>query len=264
MTPQVPTTRAGYAGSAIGAPARSRIPSTPTPSAASAMVNQNRIGPRRRGLRGRGRYVVATGTGVPGAGVRAPVVGSGTCGTGGALGRGLRSRSRKIRTSRATSATSASGHGKPNCPMESPRTSSAEIAPTTTRAMDRLRSSRLSGALAEPSSGSSSQHAPYSSSPAPPKKTSTTKATRRMMGSMSRWRARPPATPATLRSAPVVRRILPRSRISSRVAREPWGLWSEPSSPWSAEGGPVGASGGVVVMASTLRPLHAHHHRGRP
>ena len=43
------------------------MPSTPMPSADSAKVNQNRIGPRLRGFRGSGRYAGGTATGVPGA-----------------------------------------------------------------------------------------------------------------------------------------------------------------------------------------------------
>ena len=60
------------------------------------------------------------------------------------------------------------------------------------------------------------------SRPAPPKKIATTRATRMMIGSTSRWRASPPATPATCRSV-TLRRRRPRSLISSRVTRGPDG-----------------------------------------
>ena len=51
-----------------------------------------------------------------------------------------------------------------------------------------------------PSSGTSSQAAPYSRKPAPPKKQRTTRMTRMTVGSMFRCRPRPPATPAIFRS----------------------------------------------------------------
>ena len=86
--------------------------------------------------------------------------------------------------------------------------------------MLRLRSSSPSGCAGEPSSGTSSQMAPYNRRPEPPKNTSTTSATRTMIGSMSRWRARPPATPAMWRSS-LVRRSRPSSRTSLREVRGP-------------------------------------------
>ena len=90
--------------------------------------------------------------------------------------------------------------------------------------------------------------AAYRIRPAPPKKASTTKPTRRMSGSMSRWRASPPATPATLRSV-VERRSRARSRTSSPVTRGPsWGRRRrEPAGPVDGVG--RGLREGVVVMA---------------
>ena len=222
------------------------------------MVNQNRIGPRLRGLRGCGRY--GGGCGHRRTGRRrdelARSTGSGAWGTGGALGEGFLSRSRTVSTIRAITAIPTSGHGKPNCPIESASSASIASAPTPISANVRLRSSRWSDARGLPSSGSSSQQATYSRMPEPPKKTSTTKATRSRTGSMSRWRARPPATPASLRSGPTVRRIRPRSRTSSRLTRGP--------SSAGRAGGPVGASGGVVVMYPDCALRRAAHHRGRP
>ncbi len=56
--------------------------------------------------------------------------------------------------------STASGHGKPQSPIESPMTASAAIAPTMIRATPRLRSSSRSFASLVPSSGTSSQPAP--------------------------------------------------------------------------------------------------------
>src|SRR4051812_25556258 len=68
IRPHTPTTVAGYAEGATSTPARSTMPSRPTPSAASAIVNQNRIGPRRRGFRGGGAYAGGGGGAQVGAG----------------------------------------------------------------------------------------------------------------------------------------------------------------------------------------------------
>ena len=236
------------------------MPSTPIPSAASAIVNQNRIGPRLRGFRGCGRYAGGAATGAPGgAGTNCPVAGSGAWGTGGALGAGFLSRSRTVSTIRAIT------RDPDQRPREAPlpdrvreQREQRRGRPTPISAKVRLRSSRWSGARGLPSSGSSSQQATYSRMPAPPKKTSTTKATRSSTGSMSRWRARPPATPASLRSGPTVRRIRPRSRTSSRVTRGPL------RRPRWAGRRLAGASGGVVVMYPDCALRSPAHHRGRP
>ncbi len=102
----------------------------------------------------------------------------------------------------------------------------------------RLRSSSRTGAAAPSSSGTNSQQAAYRIRPAPPKKISTTRSTRTITGSMSRWRPRPPATPAIVRSV-VERRSRDRSRTSAPLTRGP-SLSS-------------GASGGVVVMGPAWR-----------
>ena len=60
-----PSTVAGYAEGATSAPARSAIPSPPTATAITASANQKRIGPRFRGLTGRG----CSGTTYDGGGV---------------------------------------------------------------------------------------------------------------------------------------------------------------------------------------------------
>ena len=78
-----------------------------------------------------------------------------------------------------------------------------------------------------------------------------------MSGSTSRWRPRPPATPATLRSVRE-RRSRPRSRISSRVTRGPL------SPGGSCGGGPDGASGGVRGHGTSLRRSRGSGPSGTP
>src|SRR5690606_9008124 len=121
----IPSTSAGYAESVTSAPATSTIPRTPTASADSAIVNQNRIGPRLRGFGGGG------GTKVGYAGTVAGAPGDGAA-AGGAGGAGCRWESpRTARTiSTITPPTIASGQGKPQSPAESPMTARAASAPT--------------------------------------------------------------------------------------------------------------------------------------
>ena len=78
------------------------------------------------------------------------------------------------------------GHGNQKAPAQSPSAASPARTPAPIRAIRRLRSSRPSGWSAVPSSGTSNQPAAYSRRPEPPKKTSTTSATRTMIGSTSR------------------------------------------------------------------------------
>ena len=99
---------------------------------------------------------------------------------------GRAGRSRFTMNSTTTRAMIASGHGNPNPPHESPISSSAASTPTTIRTVLRVDGLVLIAASSEPSSGMISHAAPYRSSPAPPKKTSTTKSTRRRVGSMLR------------------------------------------------------------------------------
>ncbi len=311
ITPTTARTTAGYVEPATGAPATSTMPTMPTASAASAMVNQNSLGPRLRGLRGAGvTYLVACG-GAGGCSVRLLVRGRvrrlvGRVGRGGlgstrpartparrgsspsagpgvtafgpapggaadgavACSRAVWFSLRLDMTSHTTSATRISGPGTQNqshCPTrrQTPR------MPARMSATLRLRSSRPSGWRCSPSSGRSSQPAAYITRPAPPNSVSTTNATRTTSGSMSRWRAMPPATPPILRST-VIRRSRLRSRTWSAVTRGPVPIGAGRSvghgEPGAGASGPlVGpAGGGVLVMSPTLRPGGAPHHRGRP
>ena len=72
----------------------------------------------------------------------------------------------------------------------------ADAATTAATMRTTLRISEPSsiGARSRPSSGTNSQKAPYTSRPAPPKNVSTASSTRMIVGSMSRWRPRLPAT----------------------------------------------------------------------
>ncbi len=77
-----------------------------------------------------------------------------------------------------------------------PKTIERAITPATIRMIRRTSVPTSMGARSWPSSGTKSQTAPYTSRPAPPKKVSTASTTRTIVGSMSKWRPRPPATPA--------------------------------------------------------------------
>jgi hypothetical protein len=105
-----------------------------------------------------------------------------------------------MRMTKTIRAMTASGHGNQKPPQLSPTRSSAAITAATISTALRVLGLVLTAAWSCPSSGTNSHAAPYSTKPAPPKKQSTTKTTRRMVGSMLRWRPSPPATPATLRS----------------------------------------------------------------
>ena len=280
-----PSARAGYAASATGAPATSMIPRTPRPSAISASVNQNRIGPRLRGSR---RSWSGRGAGRP------PYV-AGRRTAGGVRGRRTARRQGRPRSAycRRRRACTAGGRRDPagrrpgRCARGPPATAAVPAEPDerdqaddgerprepvgAPRVADQRErgdhaehdqrhgaalSSSVTGASSVPSSGTSSQQAPYRIRPAPPKNASTTNATRRMIGSMSRWRARPPATPATLRSWSE-RRSRPRSRISSRVTRGPRrrcpGGRARRSFRWCRR-----------HVSSVARARRSQHHRGRP
>ena len=147
-------------------------------------------------------------------------------GTPGGGGAGLTVAAASLRrdmNSQTTRATRISGPGTQN-QSHCPTSSATPRMPTRMSATLRLRSSRPSGGFCWPSSGRRIQQAAYTMRPAPPKRESTTNATRTISGSMSRCRAMPPATPATLRSA-TVRWRRPRSRTCSEVTRGPVGCW---------------------------------------
>jgi hypothetical protein len=145
------------------------------------------------------------------------------------------------------------GHGNQKAPAKSPRAARAARTPVPTRAMPRLRSSRPSGCESDPSSGTSSHAAPYNNSPAPPMNTSTTSVTRTMIGSMSRWRARPAENARD--AAVVVAATQPtESRTSLRVGRG--GCWSGRSAGrGSADGGGEGFVMAPVNAAARPRTI---------
>ena len=167
ITPMIAEGEGGVRRVGDPAPARSTMPRTPSPSAISASVNQNRIGPRLRGSRGRGAALVrperpyvgpARGTsgGVrrrsPGRSARPAA--SGVRG-GRRPARAARRRSRRRRPVLAgradhstTSAMIASGHGNQKRPTSRRPGPARRCAPTTISATVRLRSSRLNGGLA--------------------------------------------------------------------------------------------------------------------
>ena len=92
------------------------------------------------------------------------------------------------------------GNGKPwpQPPKNGlPKTTESAITPATIRMIRRASVLTSTGAVACPSSGTNSQTAAYTRMPAPPKRVSTASTTRMTVGSTSKCRPRPPATPAT-------------------------------------------------------------------
>ena len=231
------------------------------------MVNQNRIGPRLRGFASAAAGTSgATGTGVPGAaGTKLPVAGSGTCGTGGAVRRraSCRGRGRSAPAGRPARPAPAAT-GSRTARRSRRRTSSAEIAPTPISAMEPVavveveRGARRAVLGDQQPAGAVQQQPGAAEEDEHHEGDPQDDAGRCRGGGPGRRRRRRPCGPR-----PVVRRIRPRSRISSRVARDPWALWSAPS-----PGRPgVARSGRRVEWWSWHQPASlggARHHRGRP
>ena len=210
------------------------MPSTPMPSAMTARANQNSTGPRRgAGTAGRvrpcvgGRRVGAR----PGTGRPAPVAGRRPVD-----GSSLRTAEQHDQRARPAPMI-ASGHGKPQPPTLSPTRASAASAADDHQGDRAAAGVEAHGGLVGAVVGHEQPARRRTGAGRRRRRRRARRATtRRMIGSMSRWRARPPATPAILR---LPRRAAQPAEVAELVAGD-------------ARAAVVGASSGSVRGPSSV------------